>query len=57
MGRVDMLRPFDAAADEAMAGAIEHQHADTRAIGEIFEAHVRDQVSVIGDQISVKIYD
>src|SRR5580692_8448737 len=45
MGRVDMLRPFDAAADEAKAGAIEHQHADTWAIGEIFEAHVGGRTS------------
>src|SRR5580700_4144332 len=39
MRRVDVLRPLDAPANEAKPGAIEHQHADTRAIGEIFEAH------------------
>src|SRR5579862_1213224 len=45
MCRVDMLRPFDAATDEAKAGAVEHQHADTRAIGEIFEAHIGRRTS------------
>src|SRR5580704_4296667 len=51
VGRVDMLRPLDAAADEGTAGAIEHQHADTRAIGEVFEAHTRRRTSDDGGRM------
>src|SRR3984957_10723261 len=52
--RIDMLRPLDAPADEGKPGAIEHQHADTRAIGEVFEAHGRDQGSEIRYQEYIK---
>src|SRR5580693_9377229 len=34
MRRIDMLRPLDAPADEDKTGAVEHQHTDTRPIGE-----------------------
>src|SRR5271170_7155504 len=47
--RVDVLRPLDAPADEGKPGTIEHQYADTRAIGEIFEAH-EGQESEVSNQ-------
>ena len=39
MGEVDMLGPFNAAADKNLAVAIEQHDADTGTIGEIFEVH------------------
>jgi hypothetical protein len=35
---------LDAAADEGHAVAIEHHDADARAIGEVFEAHIGEQL-------------
>jgi hypothetical protein len=40
MRGIDMFLPFDPAADKSKAGAVEHHDADTRAVGQIFEAHV-----------------